>query len=133
MTDYSDPRFYVQDNFCKYDPATGAILFSGTMSVGAIHKFMDEGEAYVVGEGNVADHYVDVQTLQVKEKMLFPGRLVGLQLLDLPIPCKLRIDWQTYDVTDGTVDLTFPFADTYKIEITSPRYKTGNFEVNYEG
>lgn len=78
----------------------------------------------------------DIYKPDTKEIELRPRTAVlnGTTLSNLPIPCRVTIDFgrpteAVYEVDDGIVELTFPMPGTYSVQISAEILPTQTFEI----
>lgn len=131
MTETPEPMsndWFVAAPFVRYDPATGEIIEYGRQSKAATALFIEQGKPYVMGEGTDVD-FVALPEGVIEPKMPFPGSLDGMNLVNLPIPCRVYIGTEIYEVDDGEVELSFGQPGTYPILVQSPCYQDASFEV----
>jgi hypothetical protein len=135
-------------SFVKYDPATGEIQESGQMGFGHVWGLIHEGHPYLSAPELSRDdttmaittHYVDLETKSVLSKEPFPGRLTGMVVTGLPVPCRIGVQapftvergwWAPiwHDWNEPDVHLSFENPGTYRVTFASVRYQDGVFEV----
>jgi len=124
------------NKFIIYSQTNGKIIRVVICPEDSIDMNVTEGEAYLVGDGNDATHYVDLDT-----HTLFPKKIIdptvsitGLtaMITNLPIPCTAVIEWIEYDITDGEIDVEFNFAGKYSVEITAENCIKYSVEVTVQ-
>jgi hypothetical protein len=108
-----NPNCYV-----KYNIMSGAIIQHGVLQPGT----EDYYKPYVVGEARLDVHYVDLETLTIKEKTASPIVVSGSNLLNVPAYSKLRVNDKEYGEVSGTVELEFDFSGSYPVVVRSPQH-----------
>lgn len=68
-------------------------------------------------DGDWRDQQVYVLSGKVKPRPENTARLVGSQLVNVPVPSTIHIDDAEYPCDEPTVDLEFPQPGTYKIRV----------------
>lgn len=76
---------------------------------------------------DIEAHYVDGGTWQPRPQCA--AQLEGSRLVDLPAPCKIRINDAAYDCPDATADLEFDQPGTYRVVVSAWPYMDKEFTV----
>lgn len=80
---------------------------------------------WVDGEGRPETHYVSDGVLM--ERPTQETTLDGSTLTNLPTPCQIVINDETYDCEDGHADLEFDLPGTYRITVKAWPYLDAEF------
>ena len=115
--------------FTEYK-ASGEIVMSGAMASGYIEDMIDAGKLIIFPEAYpLPTDRVNTTTKQIEPKPVCPATLDGTTLRNLPIPSRVNVEQQWYDVTDGVLEMEFTSAGTYKVIVENPIFLTGTYEV----
>lgn len=80
------------------------------------------------GSADPATHYI--KNGQITDRPIQQTKLNGLTLTDLPVPCTIAINGQSYECDSDTVELEFDQPTIYTIRVEAWPYQ--DFEVTYE-
>lgn len=146
MTEFFGPTIPRENvSFVSYDRATGEVISSGHTAAYSFHVMAQQIPGLLIGVGAHGKSYVDLDSMTVHDKEPFPGKLDGLALTGLPVPCTVQVGLCVedsggprmlydpsgiYDVPDGTVELSFSYPGRYVVRVTSLRYLTAEFVVD---
>ena len=83
---------------------------------------------WVYGSGDAESHYI--KDGQITERPNQQTKLKGLMLTDLPAPCTIYINDQSYEGDSETAELEFDQPTTYEIKVESWPYI--DWETTYE-
>jgi len=110
-----------------YDPKTGRIFSTVTVSEDIAEHMQAQGEALIEGDGNDLEHFIDVSisppkirerpkqtTRQDKTHIKADGEDM-MTLSGLPIPCNISINGTAFDVKDGLLEMTTLLPGDYVI------------------
>jgi len=94
-----------------------------------------ERETYIKTDLNDKDHYVNLTTGQVEEKIENPSVLSGLNLTSLLVPCTVSMRGPTKGevyVEQGDLTLDADVPGSYRVTVVAddPRYYDAEFEVD---
>lgn len=113
-----------------YDPETGAITLYGNLSRMIVESYIkDEGRPFLIGVGADDTHYVDLSTMTIREKQPMQGILDDTTIRNLPIPCTVTVEGESYEVDDGDAELTFEQPGVYSVTVAAVPYLTQVFTV----
>jgi len=68
----------------------------------------------------LGSHYIDNGIIQVKNTI--SPQISGTTVSNLPIPCTVTTDGATFEVTDGTAELSYPYPGDYAVKIEAMHY-----------
>lgn len=111
--------------YVVFDP-TGRILQTGETHKDALAAMPPN---WIEGEGHWDTHYVDVGSLEIREKTPCPAVLDGLKITNVPVPCTITIERSEYEIEDDVVDLEFDVPGTYEVRLRSVPHLDAVFEV----
>lgn len=97
--------------FAKYDEQ-GRVLFIGDVPEAMLTL---QGESIFIGEIDPATHYVVDGAAQPRP--INHATLVEKTLVNLPIPCVIKINQQQYQCSDSRAELDFTYAGIYTITV----------------
>lgn len=60
-----------------------------------------------------------------------PAVLSGMELSNLPVPCEIKINGQTYQCADSTATLSFNQPGTYKVIVQAWPHLDKEFSIDY--
>lgn len=60
-----------------------------------------------------------------------PAALSGMELSNLPVPCEIRINDQSYQCTDSTATLSFSQPGAYKVIVKAWPHLDKEFSIDY--
>ena len=125
-----DSRYVLAAPFCRYDEQ-GNIVEWGQMQIGFLEEAIERGERVLALRGVVHanTHWVDPATRACYAKTEMPGRVDGLTIRNLPVPCTFQVEGQTYTCDDGKIELEFAFPGTYQVVVRSVPHLERVFEV----
>lgn len=88
---------------------------------------------------NSNNSYVDISTIEVKERMPLNAILNKTSILaddvdeiilsNLPIPCDVYLDGQIVEITDGSFEFSTPDVGYYKLKIDHVAYLKEEWEI----
>ena len=113
-------------NFTIHDNA-GRILRTGFCVAGQERAQARVGEYMVPEAADLDAHYV--KDGAVVNRPANPARLIGTTLLNLPVPCVVKINAREYDCDEPTADLCLTHVGTYKIKVSAFPYLDAQFDV----
>ena len=82
---------------------------------------------WVDGQWDTDKHYV--LNGEPINRPVNPTQMDELTLINLPVPCKILINDNQYDITDSTVELELPMSAKYKIVVKCFPYLDAEFEI----
>ena len=128
--------------FQSYDPETGKIIYTIRMEPDGVEEITKKfGEHLAERNGNGVTHYVDVRASppvlrekQPQQTRLDKGELKAngedfITLSDLPIPCKVRIGEDLYQVNDGILEWGTLRRGDYHITVEAVPFLVWDAEV----
>lgn len=128
MSDDIEQEVPVAHPFSVAD-ATGRVVRIGRVPFASwiSRQASAEGEQAVVGAVDSATHWINAGSVEARPTN--PAALQGETLTNLPVPCTIYIDGTAYACTDGTAELSFPYAGTFALRVKAWPYLDAVFEV----
>lgn len=116
-------------NYVEHD-AAGNVTGYGGEAIGFVEDRIAAGEPVLILDrpGHLA-MWVDVAARTVNDKTECPAVLDGMVIRNCPRPCRIRIEAQEYEVTDGTAELSFEQPGAYAVTVVSVPHFDKTFEV----
>lgn len=125
---------YASVHIVEYDTNTGAITTSGVLNIRQVIDILATKSNWLIGQGSLDGHYVDLSTREIRLRGPFPAALNGSTLTGMPVPSQLS--WQhesgssdVIGVTDSTVDLDFSVLGKYRVTLEAVAYLPVTFDV----
>lgn len=124
-------------DYTRYNPDSGEILSTGSMSIGALHKFEAEyGHTYLRQASQIGVHYVDVSGVKPRRRTrtTCPASLKGYALTGLPVPCTVEIidyaqDASLIQCDEPDISLDFDYPGRYTATVRSIPHTDGVFTI----
>ena len=113
-----------------FKPDTGEITGQITADDQSIAVTMAADFIHCIEGTWLAEEYYVVSGLPVN-RPVGTSVLVGNTLNNLPIPCKIIINGESYDCIDQTATLEFTQPTVYKIKVVAFPYLDKEFEIDY--
>lgn len=120
--------------FARYNPETGEIYATGTMSLAAIrHEEETLGVHLILEKADPTMHFVKNGCKRFKSSC--PAVLDGVTLRNCPVPSRLTIIEQgsrtqeEFDITDPTVEIGVPPAGDYVLILRSAPHTDGIYRI----
>lgn len=117
----NDPR----TDFTVYDER-GAIISQGWTQLSVVQKMMEAGNCLPLTSSALTQYVLNGE---ITDKTPCPAYLDGLVLRNLPVPSRLFIDRDVYEVIEPVVELSFNLPGTYKLLIESVPHLPVTLEV----
>jgi hypothetical protein len=124
--------------YVQYDPATGAIVQSGSIQEDLMKRCIERGFHYLVSDADGETHRVNLKTLSVEPIPPCPGQFDGMTLSGLPRPCKLVLAGPIqpeaeFIVDDGSAELDgLPDPGIWTVTVLADGYLTRIFELEVQ-
>lgn len=117
-------------HFVEYKPS-GEILSAGMMAIGYLEDMQAEGRNIIFVDTipSLPNSRVNTSTNEVEPKPNCPAVLNGTTLTGLPVPSRVTVLGQTYEVGDGVLEMEFTTPGVYSVTVESPVFRTGRYEV----
>ncbi|GHE74700.1 hypothetical protein GCM10019059_37790 [Camelimonas fluminis] len=121
--------------FVRYDPATGEVLETGNMAIGAVRYLEQQtGWSYLTRPARLGLDYVDLATKSIAERTPCPAALDGATLHNLPAPCTVIVTDAAGAQTDIAADapdlaLVFDFPGAYAVSVRCVPHIDGEFSL----
>lgn len=125
--------------YVMYDDTGMIVSIMVGLEADAAQCCHQEGWKYISTDVSPGYDYYYVDQDQLKSKLAFAGILDKTQvkadgndyitLTSLPIPCTVSVNNKTYEVTDGTAQISFNLPGNYMLSITSVPQLPGTFQV----
>lgn len=112
--------------FTVYDSA-GRILRSGKCQEDCLEAQARAGEFVLEAESDDLTDWVTGG--QITQRPANPATLDRSMLTNLPTPCVIKINNDSYDCADSTAQLDFTYPGKYKIRVTAFPYLDAAFDV----
>lgn len=106
--------------FTFYNPNTGAVVASGSCPDDQYD--VQHMENFRKIEGRARPNLDFVENGVVKLKTPMAVHVAGTTLANLPNPSVVQVDREFYTVTDGRLEIEFPYPGTYRVRVASPKY-----------
>lgn len=126
----------------EYNPESGQIIGTSAMDAKTANDAIEQCEAHLCeGDGDWRTHYVDISTSPpvVREKQQQQTRLDKTELQadgedfitlsNLPVPCKVTIAGEQYEVDDGVFEWGTLRRGKYQIAVEAVPFLNWNAEV----
>lgn len=130
-TDNNNDRYkFPMVHFVEY-AVSGEILSAGAMAIGYLEDMQANGRNIIFVDTipSLLNDRVNVSTNEIETKPNCPAVLNGATLTELPIPSRVTVLGQTYEVGDGVLEMEFTTPGVYSVTVESPVFRTGHYEV----
>ncbi|MBM2883900.1 hypothetical protein JFK97_05810 [Chromobacterium phragmitis] len=111
----------------QFDPETGRIIQTGTSRPENIEIDRAHGQSIIEGIADALTEYV--RNGAIAPRPASPARLDGMTLRDLPVPCRIIIDGQSYDCADAECALSFAHPGLHVVSVEAWPAQSATFEV----
>ena len=113
----------------RYDPKTGRISSTVTVSEDIAKHMQAQGEALIEGDGNDLEHFIDVsisppkirarpkQSIRQDKKRIKADGEDVCTISGLPRPCILDLNGKRIEVKDGAFLFSTVFPSVYQIRV----------------
>lgn len=115
-------------NYIEYDKK-GRITGSYHISP-EIYELNKGSKNFAEGKGDINTQYVDVNTGEIKDKLVQQTALYKSKLHRLPVPCTIYINDTAYECDSDTAELEFDQPTIYTIRVEAWPYQ--DWETTYE-
>jgi len=107
--------------------ATGLILESGAIQEHLLHIMEQAGRSVILERSIPPSQFYDLNLRAVQDKTECPAPTIGIVGLTVtfdpvPRPCQVIIGMTTATVSDGSAEIVFGGAGTYKVTIQSVKH-----------
>lgn len=106
--------------FTFYNPNTGEVRASGVCPDDQYDAQRMDGSTKIEGRARPSLDFVENGAIKLKTPMAV--HVAGTTLANLPNPSVVMVDREFYTVTDGRLEIEFPYPGTYRVRVTSPKY-----------
>lgn len=113
-------------NYIEYDENTGLII--GNYDLSPELYELNKDKQMMEGIADPATQYI--KNGQITDRPIQQTNLTGLTLTDLPVPCTIIINGQSYECESETAELEFDQPTIYTIRVEAWPYQ--DWETTYE-
>lgn len=108
----------------------GAILQHGSMAIGHVEDMQAKGGNWIIGsDPPPPNSRVNPVTKEVEPQPECPAIVDGLKLTNLPIPCRVFVMLNRYEVDDGEIEFEFVQSGEYDVTVQSATHLTGKYRL----
>ncbi len=124
---------YPRQHYIEYD-AYGGILRYGVAAIGYVEDMVTQGGNWILDVSDVdINMRVNTATKEIEPKTACSATVEGTTISNLPIPCRVMVGFNHFEVDDGILELDLVQPGVYTVIVRSRTHLDGKYEVISEG